>query len=152
MILKNFKYMKKSQKISLMLIGLGALAGCSSSEDFQQDLKNTTVPTYKKTYRTQEECRVDWNEMCERENTGYYTGPRYYYLGSNSVETIPNNGKGAPTIWRAPTQSALYTNTTVMDAHAISKINPNASVVKSTISRASVARGGFGGRSGFAAG
>ena len=63
--------MRKSAAISLVLLGATGLAGCDNPEKEQR----------RDYYRTQDDCKQDWNKECEPSNVAGHggMGPLYWY-------------------------------------------------------------------------
>ena len=71
------KKLRKSSRITLVLIGVAAVAGCSSDDDTRRDV-----------YASREDCLADWNNKpqdCQpatqpaHASRGFWYGPMYYH-------------------------------------------------------------------------
>jgi len=72
---------KSSGRITLVLIGVAALAGCDSTDDVRRDV-----------YKTREDCLADWANRPQdctpatedrHRRLGYFYGPSYGYTSSS---------------------------------------------------------------------
>jgi uncharacterized protein YgiB involved in biofilm formation len=86
------KLRKSSSRVTLVLIGLGALSGCGDGED---DVR-------KDVYKTREDCLADWAnkpEDCKPATDprhaagGFWYGPAYPYRSSGSGSTWTSAGR-----------------------------------------------------------
>ena len=77
--------LRKSSRVTLVLIGVAALGGCGDGDDVRRDV-----------YKTREDCLADWGNRpqdCtpateDRHRThGYYYGPSYGYHSGSSGST-----------------------------------------------------------------
>ena len=76
------KLRKSSGRVTLVLIGIAALPGCSNEDDQRRDV-----------YATREDCLADWGNKAadctpateaRHAGTGYWYGPSYGYRSSSS--------------------------------------------------------------------
>ena len=76
---------RKSGKVTLVLVGVSALAGCGGGDDTRRDV-----------YKTREDCLADWGnkpEDCKpateqrHRSMGYFYGPSYLYHSGGSGST-----------------------------------------------------------------
>jgi len=74
---------KSSTRITLVLIGVAALAGCDSTDDVRRDV-----------YKTREDCLADWGNRAQdctpateqrHAGRGYWYGPSYGYSSVSRV-------------------------------------------------------------------
>jgi uncharacterized protein YgiB involved in biofilm formation len=79
---------KSSGRVTLVLIGLGALGGCGGTDDTRKDV-----------YKTREDCLADWSnkpEDCTRAtdarhaSSGFWYGPAYGFRSGGSGSTWTN--------------------------------------------------------------
>lgn len=87
------KLRKSSSRVTLVLIGLGALSACGDgSDDERRDV-----------YKTREDCLADWNnkpEDCKPASDprhaagGFWYGPSYGYRSSGSGSTWTGSSHG----------------------------------------------------------
>jgi uncharacterized protein YgiB involved in biofilm formation len=89
------KVRKSSGRVSLVLIGLAALGGCSQ-DDTRRDV-----------YKTREDCLADWGNKpadCtpateqRHAGTGYWYGPAYGYRSGGSGSSWTNRSTGGRSI------------------------------------------------------
>ena len=91
------KLRKSSSRVTLVLIGLGALGGCGDGTD----------DTRKDVYKTREDCHADWGHKAEdckpatqprHASSGFWYGPAYGYRSGGSGSTWTNPSPGGRSI------------------------------------------------------
>ncbi len=84
---------KSSTRVTLVLLGAAALAGCGSSGDSDGNLRRNL-------YASKEDCVADWGDPkdCEAQpahssggRSGYWYGPAYRYGGGTTGGSYPHS-------------------------------------------------------------
>lgn len=90
------RFRKSSGQVTLVLIGVAALAGCSSEDDKRRDV-----------YASREDCLADWGAKPEdctpateprHRGSGFFYGPVYPYRSSSSGSTWTSRGSTSRSI------------------------------------------------------
>lgn len=142
--------MKKSRKVALVLLGVGAAVTLSGCEDSKQN-----VSSKRNQYANRADCVADWGDKdCPREaqrtsGGGFvYMGPHYFWSPGGGPMVVGSDGA-------ARAASGTYLNQPGASANTVSRssvgsVSGISSVSSSSIGRAaassstSVSRGGFG--------
>ncbi len=85
---------RKSGRVTLVLMGVAAISGCSGGDDTRRDV-----------YRSREDCLADWGnkpEDCkvatDGPHRGFFYGPAYVYHSGGSGAAWTSGARGARAI------------------------------------------------------
>src|ERR1700688_3189919 len=90
------KLRKSSGRVTLVLIGVGALSPCRSEDDRRRDV-----------YASRDDCLADWGNKPQdcspateprHAGSGYWYGPAYPYRSSSSGSTWTSSARGGRSI------------------------------------------------------
>lgn len=148
--------MKKSRKVALVLLGVGASVVLTGCEDSRQN-----VSSKRNQYANRADCVADWGDKdCPRDaqrssNGGFfYMGPHYFWSPGGGPMVVGNDGTARAASGTYLNQPGASSSTS--SRSSIGSVSGMSSVSSSSISRASsssgakassstsVSRGGFG--------
>ncbi|MBF0551109.1 MAG: hypothetical protein HQK60_11305 [Deltaproteobacteria bacterium] len=110
--------MKRSQKIVLVLMASASIAACGSDSSDSQN-------TRREAYANKEDCINDWGDpdRCERQLSGYYYGPHYYFVSGRAYYFRTGSNDPVPVEGRtnfgrlAPGTKSTYSSHTITSSH-----------------------------------